>query len=479
MSENTTIKDKKVDKQFFIGVIHTVLAFIINIILGCYVIYVSKILQFIKLPTDINKYPYTTSNSIPEISNTPDQFVGINYLYTESLEESNKSTIGTTRELLFTKIHVNPNDYKQIYDAPYFFSELYNAKNSVTYTFILLVIQYIYSFYYWGICYFFQMINFSNDKNTDKSNSLYLYLWETFIMLIGFPAFIIYSIVLTGLSVLYIAYIIIINLSVIWNYDFIKNKLNLTDDKYFHTGTLDKLWRGLSAIIIMLCLFGFSIWCILLYAILIPFLLPFFIYIFACLIRIYSITNNDATNENNDDFTTSTTGVIKSITVWLNVINDKNTGLNYGLNFLSFFSVILAIMSYGSIIPAIIYIIYFIIVDTITLKNKKYSITTILLSKIEPISYIIAIIIIAYSTYYGSMVSYIVGFLLVLLCIISKKHQLLFYPYIPENDKIFVKAPIIANNIEIKNTEPIKCSEKSTSISDIFKNLVSKQTNTT
>ena len=143
MSENTTIKDKKVDKQFFIGVIHTVLAFIINIILGCYVIYVSKILQFIKLPTNINEYPYTNDKPALNINNTSSEFVGINYLYTESPEESNKSTIGTTRELLFTQIHVDPNDYKEIYDAPYFFSELYNAKNSVTYTFILLVIQHI------------------------------------------------------------------------------------------------------------------------------------------------------------------------------------------------------------------------------------------------------------------------------------------------------------------------------------------------
>ena len=51
-------KDTKIDKEFFVSLIHTLLAFIVNIILGAYVIYVSKILQLIELPTDMNKYPY-------------------------------------------------------------------------------------------------------------------------------------------------------------------------------------------------------------------------------------------------------------------------------------------------------------------------------------------------------------------------------------------------------------------------------------
>ena len=472
MSENTTIKDKKIDKQFFIGVIHTVLAFIINIILGCYVIYVSKILQFIKLPTDINKYPYTGSQLKEPVDDSSSKFVGINYLYTESLAESNKPTIGTTRELLFTKIHVDPNEYTQIYNDKYFCSDIYTGNKWVTTTFFLLVIQHIYSFYYWGICSFFKMILFSNDTHIDKSNSLYIYLWETCIMLIGFPAFICYSIILTICLLFYIPYIIVTNLLVIWYFDYKNGKIKKTDDS--PSTFITTFWRGYSSIIIICSLFGISMWGLLLLGITfvgVPFLLPFFIYIFACLIRIYSSISNDVPTENKDDFTTSTTGLIKSITDFLNVTNDKNTGPSYGYNLLSFFSIVFAIMSYGSIIPAIIYIIYFIIVDTITLNNKKYSITTILLSKIEPISYIIAIIIIAYSTYYGTMVSYIVGVLLVLLCIISKKHQLLFYPYVPENTTIFAKAVIDSDTIEITNTTPIECNSTIQSMFEIFKTI--------
>ena len=58
--KNTNIKDKKVDQEFLMSISKSILAFTINIILGSYIVYVSKILHVIQLPTRIDKFPYKT-----------------------------------------------------------------------------------------------------------------------------------------------------------------------------------------------------------------------------------------------------------------------------------------------------------------------------------------------------------------------------------------------------------------------------------
>ena len=81
---NSNIINKKVDKQFATGLTHAILAFIVNIILGSYIIYVSKILQVIQLPTDILIHPYYNQGTIPPQTVNPNNFIGINCsLYTK------------------------------------------------------------------------------------------------------------------------------------------------------------------------------------------------------------------------------------------------------------------------------------------------------------------------------------------------------------------------------------------------------------
>ena len=440
MSENT-IKDKKIDKQFFIGVIHTILAFIVNIILGAYVIYVSKILQFIELPTDINKFPYNTNKpqSQPLSHSTDNKYTNINYLYTATDEINDDNTSSSwfsfiPRELMCTKITVDPTKYNEIYGSSGFFSDIYNGKNWVTITYTKLIIQQIYIFYYWGICNFFKLINFD-----DLSNSGWVpYLWETMIMLIGFPLFILYSIVLTIGLLFYIPYIIVTKLLIIWYYDYKEDNVRKTDDSnstFFKT-----IWRGYTSIIIICTLFGISMWGLLLLGITlagVPFLLPFFIYIFASLIRIPStiMINKDTSTE---PYYITINRIITYIYSLFNK-SSSTTGPSYGYNILSFFSVIFAIMSYNSIIPAIIYIIYFIIVDANTINHNNYSISTILLSKIEAITYIIAGIIIYFSSYYDKTILITVCIIFLALLGISSKFKLLFYPYTPPTNDIFIK----------------------------------------
>ena len=500
MSENTTIKDTKVDKLFIIGLFNTILAFIVNIILGSYVIYVSKILQFIELPTDINKYPYTDTdtdiNTKHEVNN---KFVGINYLYTELTDPNSKDNDSTdnksnsswkiVRELLFTKINVDQNDNEQIYNPNNFFKDLYKGSNWVTITYIKLIIQQIYCFYYWAICIFFKFIN--GYDNITKSESWSIYLWETLMMLIGFPLFILYSIFLTIGLLFYIPYIILKNILIIWDYDY-KNHITKTDDST--SSLFSTIWRGYSAIIIICFLFGFSMWWLFLVAfafIGLPFLLPFFIYIFASLLRIKStIVQNDNkdTIDKDEDKNKIQYPVINLIKYISKIFHIGNKSSSYGYNILSFISILIGIMSIGignlfgvgstgSIAPAIIYIIYFIISDIMIRNKEKYSVTNILLSKIEPITYIIAIIFFGFSAFYGTTVYIIVGIIFLALWGLSKKHQLLFYPYTPSiNNNIFTTIKFDSYNIG--NTTPILCSSNTpVNINNILNEIATNKSN--
>ena len=301
MSENATIKDTKIDKEFFVSLIHTLLAFIVNIILGAYVIYVSKILQLIELPTDMNKYPYINKPT-PTPTSTADSFIGINYLdtKTEDIDTAAATTAATTataaatsttdssasnkkpsfiipRELFFTKICVDLL-HEPLYNTNSFFSNIYknNGTYYVTQIYNRLVIQQIYSFYYWGICTFFKFVN-GYDNTITKSESFSIYIWETVMMLVGFPLFILYSIILTIGLLFYIPWIMLSNVLVIWNFDY-KSKITSTDDKT--SSIFATIWRGILAIYIIFFLLGFSIGWVFLVALTligIPVFLPFFI----------------------------------------------------------------------------------------------------------------------------------------------------------------------------------------------------------
>ena len=143
--KNTNIKDKKVDQKFIRCISQSILAFTINIILGSYIVYVSKILHVIQLPTRIDQFPYNTQDVPDSIkdriptSNTDttaikNNVVGINYLYTEPPPATGAATdiaalpptspvemvFPMTRQLCYKQIYVNPDDYKQIYWPNYF-----------------------------------------------------------------------------------------------------------------------------------------------------------------------------------------------------------------------------------------------------------------------------------------------------------------------------------------------------------------------
>ena len=64
---NTDITNQNVDKKFFQKIFQIVIAFLINIILGSYIVYISKILYVIELPTCMNTFPYITNYADDDI----------------------------------------------------------------------------------------------------------------------------------------------------------------------------------------------------------------------------------------------------------------------------------------------------------------------------------------------------------------------------------------------------------------------------
>ena len=107
-----------------------------------------------------------------------------------------------------------------------------------------------------------------------------------------------------------------------------------------------------------------------------------------------------------------------------------------------------------------------------TFNANKYSITTILLSKLEYITYIIILILILYSSYYGTTVLISVIFIFLALWGLSNKHKLLFYPYIPSEDNtLFIKpnaSATIDNSYTISTSSNIQCSGESINFNDIL-----------
>ena len=482
---NSNIINKKVDKQFATGLTHAILAFIVNIILGSYIIYVSKILQVIQLPTDILIHPYNQGTSpVPLQTVNPNNFIGINYLYTSTANDSaNDSALNAVAaganivastsfpvplppttvnpsnppdpnkspELYFTKINIDPNDINKVIGKWGFFDDLYTSKDWVIVIILKLIMQEIYIFYYWGLCIFFNWAN--GYTKLSSGNEYTIYLWETFIMLFGFILFLLFSIGLTVLLTMYISYYIISKIMYLWNYNTDENGLLKYTKEIAAKKSGGRLFvEGVIALYMMCTLFGAGIFIFMssLSFVAVPFLMPYFIYLFATLTQIPCSLVSTAAQIN----------AVKA--------EGSEEGPSYGKNMFALVGVLIGLQSlgiahlygfgaYGSITMAVVYIIGYIGSAVFTKNSQGYSTTSILLSKLVPITFCIAFIIILFSGYYGFTIMISVFLIFLSIWFTYNKHKLLFYPYDPAGNENFVK---YNDNDYIQTYPSPSCSKK-------------------
>ena len=214
---------------------------------------------------------------------------------------------------------------------------------------------------------------------------------------------------------------------------------------------------GLISLYMIGCIFGLSFFVFLfgISMVYVPFLMPYFIYIFASLLRVPSTIVQ----------TNSATAAVASAAA-NNDAPDEGKGVSYFQNILSLIGVLIGLQSlgighlygigaYGSILPAVLYIAGYIIYNVKFVTSGEYSTTKILVSKIVPITIVLAIIIILYSGYYGATVMICVSIIFLAIWFTCNKHKILFYPYDPTENETFVK---FSNDIQ--NVPTHKCSKQ-------------------
>jgi hypothetical protein len=486
IDKNTNIKDKDSDKKFFMILSQTILAFTINIILGSYIVYVSKILHVIQLPTRMDQFPYTTTDVPDSITNRTlaDNIVGINYLYTEppsipkpeeisdALKDVATAGIATTtatagiatttatagiatatnieksflisRQLFYTRIYVDPQNYKRIYNPSHFFSSLYDSKR-VSILMFKLIMQQLYSFIYWGLCIFF---GFVYGDTTEKQSGKSLYLWETAMMIFGPVLFLLFSVGWSFCLFYYSCYCIFMQIFTILNYESDEHGVRRDNPEMENKGPNNPKknswwWRGIPlfsvsgilsiwGILILLtillgyCIFGY---------LLIPIFILFIKWVFSCILNtdadIY--TNKESLQEGPLHFDSWKKFMTKFLT----------------FGFITFLISILNILSFtsattGNIIIASLFVGIYIIYNLAKTNKEKYSTSSLLLSKLEPITYVFTYIFINCSAVYGYNVMTGVIVLFIALWGLSNKHKMLFYPakfklnnYVPVPTKDF------------------------------------------
>ncbi len=466
IDKNTNIKDKDSDKKFFMILSQTILAFIINIILGSYIVYASKILHVIQLPTRMDQFPYTTTDVPDSIVNnsTSNNIVGINYLYTEpppttaAAAPAAAAVIATggivtpaanpatdsekvffmSRQLFYTQIYVDPQNYTRIYDPPYFFSSLYKSE-WLTSLMFKLIMQQLYSFIYWGLCLFF---GFVYGDAAAPHSGWYLYVWETAMMIFGPVLFLLFSVGWSICLFFYSCYCIFMQIFTIWNYEsdekgVRKDNPNL-ENSYKTTDPKKNAWwwrgfpfflfipfltaSGFLSILGVVGLLSILFWYFLLGITFIPFIGPLCInWIFSCIINIDTdivpplppVSTNPPDHWTNFWKNLGTCIVVLYFTSIINILAFTTTSATTG-NLIATSAVI------------VIYIIY----NIYLAKNNKgkYSTSSLLLSKLEPITYVFTYIFINCSAIYGYNVMTGVIVLFLALWGLSNKHKMLFYP---------------------------------------------------
>ena len=244
--KNTTIKDKDSDKKFFTSLGTWLVIFTINVMIGSYVIYASKILHVIQLPTNLDAPPYTitatekneqlkdeteaaeakppTTYVIPRIKEqlNKNNTVGINYLDTFIQPPAPDAATATgaapvaaepahERTKYFTKIMVNPDDYKNIFNEYSFLgSSVYKRQTGILYAISLIITQQYYFYIYYSICYFFSFV-YNNSKDS--------YWGESIMLIVGFPAFLLYFMFIVGLLAFLLPIWILRQVPKFWKYE--------------------------------------------------------------------------------------------------------------------------------------------------------------------------------------------------------------------------------------------------------------------
>ena len=507
--KNTNIKDKKVDQEFLMSISKSILAFTINIILGSYIVYVSKILHVIQLPTRIDKFPYNTQIVPDNIAkNNSNNIVGINYLYTEPPSISNQSTDGVdavataatvatagvaattdsnveksffmSRQLFYTKIYVNPLNYEQIYDPSYFLSSLYDSD----WIFVLmfkLIMQQVYSFIYWGLCIFF---GFVYGDAAEPQSGWTLYLWETAMMIFGPVLFLLFSVGWSFCLCFYSFYCIFMQFFTIYDYESAPTGVRKDNPKMENTYKENDQnnskknawwWRGFPFFLFIpfltvsgfLSICGMGILFSILYAFgfiglfLIPICILYINWIFSCILNIDAATITNLNNLPPDSHPSKCKW-------WKNVVT-----FFIVLYFTSIINILATTSAtIGKIIAASVVIVIYIIYNIAIYNKGKYLTSSLLLSKLEPITYIFTYIFINCSAVYGYNVMTGVIVLFIALWGLSNKHKMLFYPAKIKLDNLEnVPVPTKDFNLYESNDNPISnCYDKPT-VNNPLKNV--------
>ena len=443
---NTDITNQNVDKKFFQKIFQIVIAFLINIILGSYIVYISKILYVIELPTCMNTFPYITNYADDDIidSKTGSVDIGINYLLSANKDDVDK--IWSFREdcdRYYTKIGVDKKDYTEIYN-PWFFKakELYTS-SWVTIAVFLTTYQRFLCFSYWGICLFFSKVY----GNT--------FLWESVMTIFGFPLFIAFISFWALIAPFYVFFTLLYNIYLLWYYDSGKNNQPIefvTTKNLKEMGFSEKFkktsgicWRWTCSFFISLFFIVFAFVGVLPFSIL---------YSFGCLPFLIAIVINIAR---------ITCHIVDPLDPTVTVSSEKDKpwslpivlAIGFGFIFLFFIFVYVPTLSiYTPILGLIIILLYAYISKK---NNKTYSTLNILLSKIEIITYFITFIFIAYSSYYGSNIMIAIVVIFIALWCTRGKHKLLYYPYdAKESPSIFT---LLTNRYESSPADKADCNK--------------------
>ena len=484
--KNTTIKDKGSDNKFFASLGTWLVVLTVNIMLGSYIIYASKILHVIQLPTNLDAAPYTNTKDeekvddaaaanttppsiyiIPRIKEQMTPFknntVGINYLDTIIQPPQNEVGVSTgassniagaltnnsssntnslldndtknppgTRVPYFTKIYVNPDNYKNIFNEKDFLgSSLYKKNGYVVWIIILLIIQQYYFYIYYSICVFFSFV-YDNSKGS--------YFQESLMLLFGFPLFLVYSMLRVALLGFLLPIWILIQVPKLWSYESNPDGIRVINDRLnFPDKYGPVLWRVFLSfwiLIFYICgaLFLLSVSYILAIFIFQVTILPYIFYIFYKIISIKCKIIND--NDNDND---AALEKINKTQVDINPISKTASIVVIILITVTIICNILPIPGFVSLIIPLTLIIKY-IYDAYNVEKENYSVATLLLSKIEVITYVIAIIFLwCTKTSYGWYVCvyvFVVVFLLFLARIFTILIQFIFYPFIIKQDNL-------------------------------------------
>jgi hypothetical protein len=354
-----------------------------------------------------------------------------------------------------------------------------------------LIMQQLYSFIYWGLCIFFGFVY--GDAATPQSGWT-LYLWETVMMIFGPVLFLLFSVGWSICLLFYSWYCIFMQIFTILNYESAEKGVRKDDIKLENSlkGQQDPdknewRWPGpvrgflscCGVVGLLLVLF----WYFFLGSALIPFFILCINWIFSCIINI------DADIVPPTTLPASTT---------LPTTNPPDHWKNFGKNFgtcivVLYFTSIINILAFtttsatpGNLIATAAVIVIYIIYNIYLAKNNKgkYSTSSLLLSKLEPITYVFTYIFINCSAVYGYNVMSGVIVLFLALWGLSNKHKMLFYPakfkggiYVNVPNVIDSNGSVNENLYKSADIEISNCYDKPTEtnplkgITELLKNL--------